>query len=283
MEKIVFLKDMSWPEVEQRLKETDIALLPVGQIEQHGPHLPLDIDNYTSTGIAERVAYETFDNVKPVVAPTIPFGYSDLPAFNRYPGTITLEPDILIGVYRDVALSLVKMGFKKIIFINGHGPNPPFINEAIRQTTKKSGAFIMLVNLLELIGDISNKIFDELGKPPVWGHACLIETSVSEVFGAKVRAEKLTTYSPKPFPKELRNYLPKAPGDRSAPPGFIIPWLEQDYVMNCLWHEESSGVKGDPHGHSKEIGERIIAEAVKPIVKLVRDIKDFEVQISINC
>ncbi|MEW5919609.1 MAG: creatininase family protein [Bacillota bacterium] len=272
-DKEIFLRLMSWPEIEERLKLTDVALLPVGQTEQHGHHLPLDVDNIICTGLAKMVAMETFDTVKPVVAPTIPFGYSDLPAFSRYPGTFTLQPATLISLYVDVARSLVKMGFKKVIFINGHYPNPPFIEEAMRQLTKETGAFFALGNFFVLADEISREILNEMGKPPRWGHACLVETSVSELFGAEVRRAKVIGFMPKPYPLELQNFIPV------TPPGITIPWLEQEEVMNCCWPEESPGPIGDPAGHSREIGERIVKATIAPLVQLVNDIKTLKVNL----
>jgi creatinine amidohydrolase/Fe(II)-dependent formamide hydrolase-like protein len=274
--KEIFLNQMTWLEIKDRLALTDIALLPAGQTEQHGHHLCIDADNIICTGLAEMVATRTYETVKPVVAPTIPFGYSDLPAFKRYPGTFTLEPATLINLYMDVAKSLIKMGFKKIIFINGHYPNPPFIEEAMRRLTKETGAFFALCNFFILAEEIAQKILSAMGKSPVWGHACLIETSVSEYFGAEIRKEKVKGFLPKPFPRELQNFIPV------TTPGISIPWIEQEEVMNCIWPEESPGPQGDPLGHSKEIGEKIVDASIAPIIKLLNDVKNMEVKLKLE-
>ncbi len=273
--KNIFLKDMTWPEIKERLKETDIALLPVGQTEQHGLHLPINVDNIIATGIAERVAQATYSTAKPVISPTIPFGYSDIPVFRSFPGTFTLEPETLVNVYKDISKSLIKMGFKKIIFINGHYPNPPFITEAMRQLTKETGAFFALANFFVVPDHEVQKILSEMNKPPVWGHACLIETSVSEVFGAEVREDKVVGRIPGGFPEELSNFLP------ISPPGITIESFEFPEIAEAFWGAEGSpGPFGDPVGHSKEIGERVIAATIDPIVKLVNDIKDMKVDTS---
>lgn len=274
VDKHIFLKDMTWPEIEERLSMTDIAIIPAGQTEQHGLHLPIDTDNIICTGIAERVALKTLDNAKPVIAPTIPFGYSDIPYFRDYPGVFSLESDTLINVYKDVCKSLIKMGFKKIIFINGHYPNPPFIEEALRQVIKETGAFCALCNFFVIPSQEVTKILDEMGKPPVWGHACLIETSVSEVFGAKVREDKVAPQIPTAFPKELKDFLPV------SPEGISIPSFEYKDTARSYWPENSPGPMGDPTEHSKEIGERVIKATIDPIVKLINDIKDLKVEIS---
>lgn len=273
--KHIYMKDMSWPEIEERLKVTDIAIIPTGQTEQHGHHLPINVDNIICTGIAERAAEATYETAKPVVAPTIPFGYSDIPVFRSFPGTFTLEPETLVNVYKDISKSLIKMGFKKIIFINGHYPNPPFITEAMRQVTKETGAFFALCNFFVIPDEEVQKILSEMNKPPVWGHACLIETSVSEVFGAEVREDKVVGRIPEGFPKELSNFLPV------SPPGITIESFEYPEIAEAFWGAEGSpGPMGDPVGHSKEIGERVIGATIDPIVKLLNDIKDMKVDTS---
>ena len=276
-EKKIFMKDMTWPEIGERLNETDIVMIPAGQTEQHGHHLPIDVDNLICTGIAKRVAKTTIDGAAPLIAPTIPFGYSDIPYFRDYPGTFSLQGDTLVKVYVDVAISLVRMGFKKIIFINGHYPNPPFIDEAIRQVTKKTGAFMALCNFFIIPGQEVTQILKEQNQPSVWGHACLIETSVSEVFGAVVREDKLEAGIPGGFPKELTDFVP------ASPPGITIPAYEYKKTAYGQWlggPDKGPGPQGTPQGYSKEIGERVISATVEPIVKLLEDIKDMPVELN---
>jgi len=273
--KDVFMKDMTWPEIKQRLEETDIALFPTGQTEQHGHHLPIDTDNYICTGIALRVAEATAGTAKPIVAPTIPFGYSDTPYFRDHHGTFSLDPTTLTNVYYELSLSLIRMGFKKIVYVNGHYPNPPFIEEAMRRLTKETGVFVAMCNFFVLPAQEIAIILEELGKPPVWGHACLAETSVSEVFGAEVREDRLKGYIPTNAPKELEDYMP------FPPPGISLAAVEYYPTAACWWGgEEGPGPMGDPNGHSKELGERIIKATADPIIQLVNNIKDMEVELN---
>jgi len=270
--KDIYMKDMTWPEIEERLTLTDIAIIPTGQIEQHGRHLPINVDNFICTGIAERVAEATFDTAKPVIAPTIQFGYSDIPIFRSFPGVFSLEPETLVNVYKDIAKSLIKMGFKKIIFINAHDPNPPFIKEAMRQVTKETNAFLALCNFCEIPNEEVQKILNEMGKSPVWGHACLIETSVSEIFGAEVREDKVEGRVPTSMPKELKDFVP------SAPQGVSFSSFEYLDIARAYWgNQKDPGSLGEPDGYSNEIGERVIKVTIDPIIKLINDIKDMKV------
>ncbi|MGC5614908.1 mycofactocin biosynthesis peptidyl-dipeptidase MftE [Georgenia sp. Z1491] len=120
------LADATWPEVEGRTSGTPTVLvLPVGALEQHGPHLPLDTDATTATAVAEGVVA-----ARPgaVLAPTLPYGASDEHA--DFPGTISIGTEAL----RDVLVAIVRGSattFDAVLAINGHGGNAAGIRAAI--------------------------------------------------------------------------------------------------------------------------------------------------------
>lgn len=86
----ILLAKMTWEDVEKRLKESDVAIVPVGSTEQHGPALPLDNDAFTSYTLAVTAAEKVADYVKPIVTPAMSFGVSD--HHMEFSGTITLPP-----------------------------------------------------------------------------------------------------------------------------------------------------------------------------------------------
>ncbi len=129
MERKYLLAKMTWPEVEEILKETDIALVPIGAIEQHGPALPVDNDAHIATEFTTRVAERIWSKQKVVVIPTISFGFS--PHHMQFKGTITLSESTLANMIVDVCKSLEHHGFKRIILINGHGGNTTAISNAL--------------------------------------------------------------------------------------------------------------------------------------------------------
>lgn len=266
--KDIFMKDMTWEEIDARLKETDIALVPAGQTEQHGKHLPIDVDNIISKGLAQRVAEATFNTAKPVVAPQVHFSYSDQPAFRSFPGVFSMSPEVLVGLYHDVALSLVRIGFKKIIFISGHYPNPPFINEALRQLAKETNAMVACCDFFTLADEEVTKILEELGHDLNWGHACLAETSVSQLFGAEVRADRVEPNIP--IMQKMR------------PMGIDTQDYEVREIAREMWggYGIGAGPMGDPRGYSKEYGERIVQATIAPIIELVEDWADVKVNLN---
>jgi len=103
---------------EMKDSKIDTAILPIGAIEQHGPHLPLGTDWMFADEAAKRVA-EKLGNC--YLLPAIPYGNSQ--EHLDFPGTVTLKPSTLAQMVRDIVLSLYLNGIKKMIIIQGHGGN----------------------------------------------------------------------------------------------------------------------------------------------------------------
>ena len=111
--------EMIWNEVRDAATQDRVALLPVATYEDHGPHLPVDVDVVLATEICRRAAARIPDEV--VLAPPVTHGYS--PHHMDFHGTITIRWDTFINYVRDVCCSLAYHGFKRILIINGHGSN----------------------------------------------------------------------------------------------------------------------------------------------------------------
>lgn len=124
----VWINELTWEDVEEYLKRDNIALIPVGSTEQHGPAGPLGVDAYAAIGIAEDAAKGAD------VLTTPPLWFSDAPHHLNFPGTISLRPETLINVVKDIVHSLYRNGFRKFIVINGHkGTNIPALTLACRE------------------------------------------------------------------------------------------------------------------------------------------------------
>lgn len=140
------LENMKWPDVEKNLKINDIAVIPVGAMEQHGKHMPFKTD----TEIARAVSIRIGKNTKALVIPTIQFGLST--HHMKFPGTITLTNFTFINLITDICDSLIKHGFKNMLIINAHGGNTPLLTEATRSFYQKNRrkTKIYLVQVLSL-------------------------------------------------------------------------------------------------------------------------------------
>jgi creatinine amidohydrolase len=131
----VWMQELTWQEVDDYLKRDTIAIVPVGSTEQHGPAGVLGVDSYAAITLAE----DTAQRNDVLCAP--PIWYGDSLHHTGFPGTISLSPDTLTLVIRDVCSSLVKQGFDRIIVINGHkGTNLPPITSALRVLHEGVGA-----------------------------------------------------------------------------------------------------------------------------------------------
>jgi len=130
---------MKWPEITERLKIVDTAILPCGAIEQHGPHLPLDLDYFDVVYMAKEVAKACKDP-KPFVLPPLPYGVSY--HHSDFRGTIGVTNHSLSSMVYDIGMSLAHNGIKKIVILNGHGDNAPTLNNAAQMINRDAKIFV---------------------------------------------------------------------------------------------------------------------------------------------
>src|SRR6266702_4435847 len=108
--------------------ENTYVVLPVGTGEQHGPHLPLVTDVLTATEMSrlavERMSRET------VLLPPVYYSFNE--HHLDFPGTIAVEGSTIVNYVTDIGKSLAHHGFRKILLVNGHGSNVPFLDVAAR-------------------------------------------------------------------------------------------------------------------------------------------------------
>src|SRR5256712_5842203 len=119
---------LTWPEVRRAAGEDRVALIPVGTLEDHGPHLPLDADLRIISEICSRAAQAASDDV--VLLPPIPHGYD--PHHMDFPGPISIAWDTFTRYCTDVGLSLARHGFRRMLYLNGHGSNQNLVETAAR-------------------------------------------------------------------------------------------------------------------------------------------------------
>jgi creatinine amidohydrolase len=139
-----YLPHMSWMEVEEALERTDMVIIPVGSIEQHGKHLPLGTDSYGAIEASKLIAQKT----EVLVAPVVLAGLSE--HHMGFPGTITLKPETFEAVILDAAQSLIHHGFTKIMIYNGHGGNTTSVKNVIQRINQTTAATAVFLNELEL-------------------------------------------------------------------------------------------------------------------------------------
>ena len=129
------LAEISWSDAQELFKEVDVAILPVGSTEQHGPHNPLGTDHLVAAALSGVVGEKTGVPVLPVV----PVGVSE--HHRQFPGTLWVPPRVFREYVKAVALAAAGHGVKKIIIVNGHGGNTAALMEVAGELRRQHGVF----------------------------------------------------------------------------------------------------------------------------------------------
>jgi len=174
------LAESTWTEV--RDADVDVAFLPVGSTEQHGPHAPLATDAVTATAVAEAAAarYEdvtgegstsedgTASRGEALVTPTVPVGISE--EHRAFDGTMWVSPDAFRAYVREAAASLGASGIDRVVFVNGHGGNVEALATVARRFSREPAheGYGVAFTWFEAVGDHAGDM----------GHAGPLETAL---------------------------------------------------------------------------------------------------------
>lgn len=240
---------LTWPEAEARFREVDVALLPVGAVEQHGPHLPLDTDAFDADYLAQAVARACADP-KPLVLPLVPYGVSYHHA--DFPGTVDITPETLSQITYDIGMAAARNGATKLVIINGHGGNGPALHFAAQKINRDAHIFTCVDT-----GETSDPDVNALAETPNDVHAGEIETSTA----LAVRPEGVHMERAKPFVPEFSSRYLDFSSKRS------VEWYAHTSKISI------SGVLGDPTRATREKGERMWALMIRHLVSFVEDLK----------
>jgi creatinine amidohydrolase/Fe(II)-dependent formamide hydrolase-like protein len=245
----VRLGPLTWPQAEQRFKAVDIALLPVGAIEQHGPHLPLDTDAWDAERICDDVA-KACSHPPPIVLPLIAYGVSY--HHDDFPGTLSISPDTLSKIVYEVGIAVARNGITKLLIINGHGGNSAALHFAAQMINRDTGIFTAVDT-----GESSDTDIDELTETPNDVHAGEVETSTT----LALRPELVQMDLAKPMvPRFSSHYL-----DFTSKRG--VGWYAHTKKIS------ETGVLGDPTLASAEKGRKMWQIMVENLVEFVEDLR----------
>jgi creatinine amidohydrolase len=252
--------EMTWPEIQQAADEERVVLLPVGVIEQHGYHLPTQVDTYLAASICARAAAAMPERA--IVVPPVVHGF--VPHHMDFPGTITVRGQVFIDYVVDVCKSIVSHGFTKLLILNGHGGNTSVLDLAAKIVTLDTGAFCAFISHWEL-EPVKRTMAEVRESPPAGGtlHADEYETSVYLAIDPDgVQMDKAVSEYEVP---ESRYFWMDmfGGGDRITAARFIQPWSSFT----------QSGVAGDATVATQEKGERLLAAAIEGLVELVGEIR----------
>jgi len=173
------LADATWTDV--RDADLDVAFVPVGSTEQHGPHAPLGTDTLNAVAVAEAgaAAYEEGDATADgngaeatpsavAVAPPIPVGVAE--EHRAFDGTMWVSPDTFRAYVREAAESLTRHGIDRVVFVNGHGGNVEALAEVARRFSRDDAhdGYAVAFTWFEAVGEHAGDM----------GHAGPLETAL---------------------------------------------------------------------------------------------------------
>lgn len=250
--------EMTWPEIREAAKANRVALVPVGSIEDHGYHLPVMTDNLIAKSICEEVGRRNPEDV--VVLPVAPYGFER--HHMDFPGSIDVHYETLIRMWADVGKSLANHGFKKIVFLNGHGSNHSALDLAAREVTLQTDSYCCMTSWWNLV---RNKLGDirESEWPGGCSHACELETSMVMYLRPDLIDEKNII---KEIPKNDSNFMWRDL-HKPAPVAFMNYWSRQTV----------SGEIGDATLATPEKGEKLIEWAIEQVSALCQEFKNTEI------
>jgi len=134
---------MTWREVDALEKDPGVVILPIGAIEQHGHHMPLVTDALIAGKAVEQALARLPEDVPAWALPTMPFGKSN--EHVGFAGTVMLSAQTLLAFCHDVARSMAAAGFKRLMFVNGHGGNKALLEMAARDIRAELGLITFVV------------------------------------------------------------------------------------------------------------------------------------------
>lgn len=226
----------------------ELALLPVGSTEQHGPHLPLGTDALTARAVAEAGA-EAFSG-DAVVAPTIPVGIAA--EHRHFAGTLWVSPDTFRRYVGEVIESLAYQGWDRVVVVNGHGGNVGALTELCGELTRGETAYAVSFTWFEAVSDRAEM-----------GHGGPLETALLRAIRPDlVREDRI---------EEARAGTAERWGE----------WVSRVNLAVDSAEFSENGVVGDPGSDSAESeqrGEALLAEAAAALSALLDAVVDRDVE-----
>ncbi|HBM60936.1 MAG TPA: creatininase [Citreicella sp.] len=231
-----------------------IAVLPIGAIEQHGPHLPMSVDACTVHNVAQRLAAALPDTSPVLILPTQAICKSD--EHIDFPGTLTLTGETFGHVLREIGASVARAGVRKLVFLNGHGGNIPAMDMAARDLRIRHGMMAFSANWFGFGMPEGIYSATELAHGI---HAGDMETSVMLALDpANVDMSLARDFRSRG--QDLAEQTQHLGLGRAVKPG----WKTQDL--------STSGACGEAHLASAEKGEATLAHAVTRLVAAMAEI-----------
>ncbi|ADK80335.1 creatininase family protein [Sediminispirochaeta smaragdinae] len=255
MDKLTF-QHKTYKEIEKEASSL-IAIQPIGSTEQHGSHLPVGTDSLIAEAISKGLKeIMRTANYPAVFLPLIPYGKSN--EHNSFPGTVCMQVETLIRILSDIGASLQRSGFRKLVFLNGHGGNHEVLDFMCREIRIQTGIKTFVLHpFLKIMPE--NFDFGEYSESErKFGiHAGRMETSIILYIDPELVRKKEIKASIPEFlqQKEFINFSECVP----------FGWITEDVSEN--------GVIGDPSQATQVEGEKLLTGIAQTLFKVMEEIR----------
>lgn len=234
------LTEATWTDADA--VDTDLAVLPVGSTEQHGPHAPLGTDTITARAIADAAA-EAWEG-EMIVAPPIPVGIAE--EHRQFTGTLWVSPDTFRAYVRETIESLAHHGLDRVVVVNGHGGNVAALREVCARIVRHEAAYAIPFTWFEAVGDHAGDM----------GHGGPLETALlRHVDPDLVREDRIETAREGGTPRW---------GE----------WVSRANLAVDSAEFTDNGVVGDPAEGDADRGEELLALASAALVELLEAVSE---------
>lgn len=244
--------EMSWWQMKEVDRDGAVVVIPTGSMEQHGPHLPLEVDAHIAAKLTEDL-----EKRMPEVL-VLPAVWSGVSAHHMdFPGSITIRPRVFIDLLRDICISIYHHGFRRIVLLNGHGGNRSSLEVLGQELYSEFGLTFNLIVYWDLAPDLLKSLKRSLSKG--MGHSGEVETSLMLYLAPHlVHLESL--------PKSTMTSSSHAREKEISLEGV------KRYV-NIKVHSEV-GIDGNPAEARSEYGEQFYKEVLVELEKRVRNLQE---------
>lgn len=251
-------QDLTAPEVQSAVEEDPVLVLPLGAVEQHGPHLPLSTDLDIAVGILRR-AFEVLSGEVPAWAlPPLAVGTSH--EHRGFPGTLSLNPETLSDVVVEIGGDLARSGARRLVLLNAHGGNRAVLESAALALRRSHGMLVVKADYVRFPRPPNADLPESEWRRGIHGGA--VETAMMlHLRPQAVRRDEIAEHPS--LDEELERDLELL---RATGPG-SFSWVAGDL--------SESGVVGDARLATPELGSRLVAHYGELLAGLVRDARAF--------
>jgi len=243
------IEEMTAQEMAEALKRVDTVLIPLGTIEQHGPHLPVGTDILIPIEVAKKVA----EKANVLIAPPIYYGNSL--SMQDMNGVLTINPTTLSDLLLDLCKSFAKRGFKKIVFINGHCGNGSVLDFTGQRARIETGTKIIRIDWWLIVAEEMSEICEAGVMHADEGETSMMLACRPELVDMKKAVKDETNIE---MAKKLTGGKPKN--------------MPHAYRPFTVWTK--TGVMGDATKATKQKGEKILDAVVNNIVDFLNQVDE---------